>query len=143
MAAVKRFTKQEIALEQLETALRLYEAGGEFFSVITLSGAAEEIYRRLLQERGGTGALEALAKGAAALHRHETGVSLPLDGFYEFGNWVKNASKHHSRGEATIICDAEEWAADYLQRAITNYFALTGDASPTMLKFEQGRRNRP
>jgi hypothetical protein len=44
------YEKKIVALTQLETALRLYLEGIDYFSVITLAGAAEEIFGRLLDE---------------------------------------------------------------------------------------------
>ena len=49
---LQTYDKRSIALEQIETALRLYREGNDFFSVITLAGAAEEIYGKILSSRG-------------------------------------------------------------------------------------------
>ena len=55
---------QCVALRQLETACRLYEEG-DYYSVITLAGAAEELLGKLLKENGGENALDSIKKDMA------------------------------------------------------------------------------
>ena len=120
---IQRFTRQEIALQQMETALELFFRQEALFSVITLAGAAEEILGQLLQERGGNrgsaGSLGSIfrilrpanrkGQGKEGLSGHELGAFVHLD-------------PHH---EAVFL----------LGRAIEDYLALTGAPSAAMLKF--------
>ena len=49
---------QDVALRQLETALRLYFESEDYYSVITLAGASEEIFGKLLGENNVKNALK-------------------------------------------------------------------------------------
>jgi hypothetical protein len=50
--AVERITKLEATRRQLRTAIRLFTQGGDPVSVHTLTAAAHEVLRDLLQARG-------------------------------------------------------------------------------------------
>ena len=65
---IESHSKTDIALRQLETALRLFDEGQDYYSVVTLAGAADEILGRLLESQGGVSALVSLTKAAAAIH---------------------------------------------------------------------------
>ena len=56
---------QCVALRQLETALRLYFEQEDYYSVITLAGAAEEILGNLLKENGSEHELDSIKKYTA------------------------------------------------------------------------------
>lgn len=58
----------DIARMQLETAIRLFFLGEDYFSVVTLAGASEEIYGRILQLLGKEPALHARARTTRILH---------------------------------------------------------------------------
>jgi hypothetical protein len=58
----------DLALDQLESALRLYFEGKDFASVITLAGAADEIFGKLLSASGKEHSLESLTKAVTAIH---------------------------------------------------------------------------
>lgn len=62
------FDRKSIALRQLETALRLYFEGEDYFSVITLAAVADEIFGKLLTARGIENSLESLKKAVADIH---------------------------------------------------------------------------
>ena len=55
---MQTYSKQSIALAQLETALRLFSVGEDLISVITLAGAAEEILGKLVKSQGRDNSLD-------------------------------------------------------------------------------------
>jgi hypothetical protein len=123
---IQRYAKKDIALAQIETALRLYFEGEELFSVVTLAGAAEEILGQLLRAKGtGPGALfrsvlEVLRPG----ERKRSG---------EGGGQVQET-------EDFIHLDARGEALFLLGRAIDDYHSLTGAFSAGMLRFNREAR---
>src|SRR3989304_520601 len=116
------YDKRCIALTQIETALRLYREGDDYFSALTLAGAAEEIFGKLLKARGQSNALDDLTSGAVLLHKHLFGEEAGAKEFAERANRARNALKHlEAGGFPTITLDIREEAKDMLNRAIDNY----------------------
>lgn len=128
------FDKKHIALAQLETALRLYFEGEDFFSVITLSGASEEIFGKILSARGVENSLEAKKKAVAAIHLRLYGEELAPKDVADRANRARNAMKHPS---PTITMDAKEEARDKLNAAIDNYWLLEQWLTPLMERFQR------
>ena len=176
---------EHAALQQLETALRLYCEGEDYYSAITLAGAAEEILGKTLaaknEERRKTLGLgeedaaekipEELFGDASFLYenalesdiRNAAILSEALDGegllqkesdtpeerrqqereYKKFSkeianhaNYPRNALKHWSPGEPEDkVFDAQKEAKDMLDRAIENYYRLTGQLTSAMEKF--------
>lgn len=120
-----------IADGQLETAGRLYRAGKDYYSVITLAGAAEEIYGKLLKHHGGEPALESLAKCVSALHKIDYGEDLPDKEIYCLANEARNSLKHWSASDPKLEFDAKREAEDMLERAVRNREKLTDAFLPT------------
>jgi hypothetical protein len=75
------YDKRFIALTQLESALRLFREGDDYFSTLTVAGAAEEILGDLLRSRDQQNALDDLTSGAVLTHKHLFGKERP-DPFY-------------------------------------------------------------
>jgi hypothetical protein len=119
---IQRFSRQEIALHQIETALSLFSREGDLFSVITLAGAAEEILGQLLQQRGSKpGAMASIfriLRPASKKKPESEGLSgHEVDGF--------------------VHLDPYHEAMFLLGRAIDDYIALSGAPSAGMLKFKE------
>ena len=113
---IRSYQKREIALSQLETALGLYFADGDLFSVVTLAGAAEEI----------------LAQVASA-SRGRTRVSI-------FEILRLTPARNEMRplrheDDDTVHMDLRQEAVFLLGRAIENYRTLAGELTPAMLRF--------
>ena len=130
---------QCVAFRQLETALRLYFEGEDYYSVTTLASASEGVFGKLLGER--ENALASHKKAASEIHKRIYGEELPKRkeaGYHP--NDVVNFLKHGpSSGEQRIMeFDAKEEAKGTLCRAIDNYYALTTDLSPAMSRFNEG-----
>ena len=124
---------EDMALEQLDTALRLYfEEEKSYYSVITLAGAAEELLGKLLKENGQKTALNITTKKGRAVSERLRGEdeAAPERWFATRANNAKNRLKHGSPNQSkSVEFDAEEEAKDMLQRAIDNYSMLTKDIS--------------
>jgi hypothetical protein len=58
--SVPSFTKQELAMHQLDRAIRLLFEEGDCISAITLAGAAEEILGDMVKRQGGVSAHQEL-----------------------------------------------------------------------------------
>ena len=102
---------------QLLQALRLYEEGEDYYSVITLAGAAEEIFGRLASKKGLKCALDTLKATLPLISerffQQELGAGEVSDSVNRAKNWLKH-------GEDTLSFDAEFEAEDMLERAIRN-----------------------
>lgn len=139
--AVATYEKRAIALAQLETALRLFEGQSDYFSVVTLAGATDEIFGRLLEEIGKEPFVKALAKGAAELYMLMVGTDVGARAFVDRANRARNDFKHHSPGQSqSVSLDPREEAIDMLDRAVTDYWRLEATMTPAMKKFVDGQR---
>jgi len=125
---IQNYAKKEIALNQLETALGLFFAKRELFSVITLAGAAEDILGQLLQQRDGrgTGSFRAVLN----LLRPSQ-AKAPGD--------AANASRET---DLHVHMDVQQEALFLLGRAIDDYQALAGELSASMLRFNEEVRGK-
>ncbi len=116
-------SKQEIAKVQLEDAIELF-LERKWISAVTLAGAAEEIFARLLNLRGEPSAAEETWKEIEEV-RATTG--LPYAGsrtkkeaFHEW-NEMKNALKHHSgKDQDPLTFNAFDAAFEMINRANIN-----------------------
>ena len=125
-----------IARTQLDTALHLYFAGEDYYSVVTLAGASEEILGKLLSEAGNNTALDSLKKDVSAVHKALFGEDLQEKQISDRANEMRNSLKHGTRGKAKAIkFDARAEAKDMLNRAVDNYYTLTGELATTMDKY--------
>jgi hypothetical protein len=134
---LERHDRRLMALTQLETALRLYFDGADYYSTITLSGAADEIFGQLLKARGQEPRLESIKKAVAAMFEHLQGRPLEPARVAERANHARNALKHWNEGQPLVVeFDAIEEAKDMLERAISNYWALEAKLSAAMTRFQ-------
>lgn len=138
---VATYEKELVAREQLETAIRLFEEGHDFFSVITLAGAADEILGKLAKEAGASSSLDSLTAAAVAIHQHLFQEPGDAKWIADRANRARNALKHLNTAQGrTVTLDPVEEAIDMLDRAITNYWSLTLTLTPTMDRYERSRR---
>ena len=128
---------QCIALKQLETALRLFFEWEDYYSVITLAGASEEIFGKLLSSEGGENSLDSIKKDVSAVHNELFSQNLKDKEIADRANKVRNNLKHWSSGKQELVeFDAQEEAKDMLNRAIDNYYSLTGNLTASMRQFQ-------
>src|SRR4051794_2975004 len=124
--AIRAYDRRDLALKQLETALQLYFSNGDRASVITLSGAADEIFGKLLERSGRDSSLKSLVSAVTAIRAALFGEALEaqeVKHIADRANLAKNSLKHI--GETDIVkLDLETEACDMLNRAIDNYWAL-------------------
>jgi len=102
---------------QLLQALRLYEEGEDYYSVITLAGAAEEIFGRLSRKMGLGCAVDRLKVTLPMLSKRFLQQELRPREAAESVNRAKNWLKH---GEDPLSFDARFEAQEMLERAIQN-----------------------
>jgi len=120
---IEKFHKKEIGSQQLETALQLFFAGRDLFSVITLAGAAEEILGQLLHQRDREGmgtfrsVLDLLRPGKAQ------------GGAGRGGDWHET--------DLYVHMDARQEAVFLLGKAIDCYQALGGGLTGEMRRFSE------
>ena len=103
---------------QLLQALRLYEEGEDYYSVITLAGAAEEIFGTLSRKMGLGCALDRLKAMLPMLSERFLQQELGTREAAKSVNRAKNWLKHD--GEDQLGFDARFEAEDMLERAIQN-----------------------
>jgi hypothetical protein len=121
----------DLAADQLETAIGLFIGGGhDRFSVITLAGAADGIFTRLVNHVGGESFIEALVRDAdepttrGAMGKHVNDLL--------FINYLK----HMDDGEdGAILIDVEECAVAAILKAIANFVKLGGDKADFVQAF--------
>ena len=122
------YPKLDVACQQLETALRLFFETEEYFSVITLAGAAEEILGAHLKIKGEITSLESLVQGAVRISEALAGTPSEPIAIRKIANHAKNSSKHmDDETDATFRAYPKRDASDILSRAIDNYYDLMSD----------------
>ncbi|KOR41057.1 hypothetical protein ADT25_17850 [Xanthomonas oryzae] len=120
-------SKTEIAKRQLVTACKLYMAGDDYLSVLTLAGAAEEILGVLLQRSGKTNSLDDIV----ALDRRLGGNRSRKQVSDEI-NLARNCAKHANNPTEDVVSIASGEADAMLARAIANYVDQTSDIPDEM-----------
>lgn len=135
---VRAYYRDDLALQQLETALRIFFEGGDFASVVTLAGAADEIFGKLLAADGRENSLEILKKAVVAIHLKLYGETIEPGLIAERANHARNNLKHWDRTQPLIVkLDLSQEATDMLSRAIDNYWALKEKLTPAMERFQR------
>jgi len=135
---IRAYYRAELALSQLETALRLYFEGSDFASVVTLAATADEIFGNLLKSEGRESSLESLKKSVAAIHQKLYGEPIEPSLAADRANRARNSLKHWNPGDPHIVkFDLPEEARDMLFRAIDNYWTLEQKLSPAMERFQR------
>lgn len=132
ISGLERWSKQDLAKSQLELALRLYLKGSEYPSVITLAGAAEEIFGRIAVTKNLKPALKRNLHELLDRHKRLFGEEAKENDFATLKNYAKNALKH---GVEDVILDLEEEAAKLLVRALENYQLCSGTEHPKKIMF--------
>jgi hypothetical protein len=128
--------KTEIARRQIETALDLFFAQGDLFSIITLAGAGEEILGDLLRRSGARNMMDEIKD----LDKCLTGTGRDPKIVNKEVNGIRNALKHaHDPSEDELEVDSEH-AVAMLTRAVANYVSLEEKLTPAMLKFYEHLR---
>jgi len=115
------YLRVDLAKEQLEVALALFLDHQFFAAVITLAGAAEEIFGKELIRRGNQSALEWKFDHIKVSHELLYRKNLPPKAFFAEENRIRNALKHLGGNDtATLDANLEEAACWMLVRACEN-----------------------
>jgi hypothetical protein len=121
------------------STLSLFFEAKDFVSALTLAGAAEEILGKLLEQQGQTHALGHIIDGSLKLNDVEPGSPeepRARRATANLANQFKNRLKHYSEEDATTF-SVDFYAAEIIDRAITNYFAYTGQETKKMKRFKE------
>jgi hypothetical protein len=138
--AIEAHDRRTMADTQLETALSMYFEGRDFYSVITLAGAADEIFGQILADQGKDNQLEIIKKNVAAIHKW-AGNEGDTSWVAKRANLARNALKHWSKGQPMVVnFDVVEEARDMLDRAIINLWRLGGVPSQAAARFLSEKR---
>ena len=132
---VQTFPILELATHQLERALRLFLDEGDYVCAITLAGAGEEILGKLLEQSGRQHALDSWTDDCVTIGREIHGEHWKPEAFKSMANAFRNCLKHHNESDGEVITVPKEAAMELLDRAIENYWRLTSDLTPLMLRY--------
>jgi hypothetical protein len=130
--------KKELARSQLNVALRLYMAGEEYPSVITLAGAAEEILGKVVSELGLKPALKRALGELLEAHRTIWGQEAKETDYAQLRTRARNEMKHRCSG-ADVSLDYEKESAQLISRALENYLLCFGSPHPEQQQFTKKR----
>lgn len=136
--AVEQHKKVDIALAQLEAAIRLFFYGREYVAALTLAGAAEEIYGRMLQALGKESALYSYARSYSLLMKAFENQELDEREIRRQRNAARNSVKHFDTfSDLTVVFDEREEAIQMISHAITNYKSLHLPITEELERFEK------
>ncbi len=128
--------KLDIAREFLDAAINFYMDGQNYFCVIHLAAAAEELFGAHLpeEERIGTRAW----KAEKALRFFDTGNAPSDSEARRYVNEWKNEVKHMDNGKPDWLSIDPAFAAEHhIDQALVNYGKLGLWKSPTIRRFEE------
>jgi len=137
--AIRAYYRRDLALAQLETALQLYFESGDRGSIITLAGAADEVFGKYLERAGRESSFKSLVVAVTEIRARMFGEPLEQEevkAIADRANSARNSLKHI--GETDIVkFDLETEARDMLYRAIDNYWSLEQTLTPAMERFQR------
>ncbi|GAB1267482.1 hypothetical protein NBRC116493_07350 [Aurantivibrio infirmus] len=139
---IEHYKKVDIAKAQLDAAIKLYFIGDEYFSSITLAGAAENVFGSILKLLGKEPALYSFARTERMIVQALHGEEVDENELRKAMNDVRNNIKHFSGlGEQEISLDPKESAEHMINRAISNLEELNLPKSKAIELFEKYYEN--
>lgn len=135
---IRDYYKTDIATAQIDMACRIFLAGEDYFSALTLAGAGEEILGKILFKRGHPNAVEKDAETFALIKEIHTGHKPDQKESRDVLNRARNEAKHFSvsgQDKDPIQVDPESEADGMIHRAISNDHMVTGTYTEQMLEF--------
>ncbi|MGR5079932.1 hypothetical protein [Photobacterium swingsii] len=123
---MEKYNKFDIALEYLDVASRLFIEGRNYFSIIHLAGAGEEILGKYC-ESVEIDSEVAKYKKSAIKWQSKFDASLKVKDVLAEYNYSKNAIKHFDNkkcGDAIVQLDIKNEAENMLRRAYNNLESL-------------------
>lgn len=124
----------DVAEVQLKRAILLFFNEQDFISALTLAGAAEEILGKLLQKKGKKHALDESIEISIRMEKMFFGTASAPKDVASVANYFRNKLKHYNEQEP-LHFSADYFAAEIIDRAIDNYWELTGRETPEITKF--------
>jgi hypothetical protein len=119
--------KIEIALNQLKTAIELFNKKN-YISAITLAGASEEILSRIAEAEKGTSAVRGIKKIFDFFADYTKKDRIPYSKIRKEFNQIKNELKHNNSGtNETLKENFEHEAVEFILGAIMNYEVIFGE----------------
>ena len=115
-------TKAELAEHQLDRAIRLFLEEKDYVCAITLAGAAEEIFGKLLENQGLKPALASVVDACVDMGQKIYKEAWPRKGFVAMENSYRDGLKHITDGNPLTV--TREAAVEIIDRAVQNYVAL-------------------
>jgi hypothetical protein len=103
ISAYKSMTKQELALSQLNVAVRLYLQDEEYPAAITLAGAAEEILGKIAMSMGHVPSFKRKVRDLCEMFQAIWGREANEKDFADLRNRARNELKHIGNGEPPLI----------------------------------------
>ena len=132
----KKYEKIDIAGQMLETALSLFMEGKDYFSVVQLAGACDEILGKYVNLKGIATSLETEIAESISLKKSLSGRHSTVKDTRDSLNQFKNSIKHmNDSSDAIVIMDPEFEAETMLDRAIINWWNLGRYSTPSIEKF--------
>jgi hypothetical protein len=122
LSALPTYSKLEIAVHQLDRAIKLLLDEKDPISAITLAGAAEEILGKLVNEAGGTNSLEDFIDECIRIGGYAANDRSIRKEFADMQNYHRNQLKHLSDGSDITI--SLECANGIIERAAENLWLL-------------------
>jgi hypothetical protein len=132
-------TRLQVAEHQLEKALLLFLDENDYVSAITLAGASEEILGKLLEKEGKEHAMGSFINFCIAEGKAVSNVNWHRKDFVHMATFFRNSLKHYTNhkgeDEDEVITIPPEAAIEILDRAINNYWSLTGRTTSSIIRF--------
>jgi len=134
--SAKEFKIVDIARTQLETAIRLFFYAEDYFSVVTLAGASEEILGKILVELGKEPSHASYSRTFSLVVEALSGEQIPEKTIKKSTNRARNKLKHfNSMQDLHVVLNPREEAIHMLNRAIENYVKLNLPKSEVIDRF--------
>jgi len=140
---LRKYEKIDIVDQMLETALSLFNEGEDYFSVLQIAGACEEILGKYLESKGRNTSLQSDAELFVAIKRILSRSETTVKKAIIFLNKPKNSIKHLSdNNDTTVIMDPREDAKAVINRAISNWWNLNRELTPLMKEFKKSQEQK-
>lgn len=137
--SIPSYSKLELAVHQLDRAIKLFIDEHDYISAITLSGAAEEISGKLLEGKTGTNEFKELIEECLELSSRTPGGAIEAKEFREIFTHHRNELKHIGSGADISISAA--CAHQFVDRAMQNLRRLGVADSPEIQRYTDCRKD--
>jgi hypothetical protein len=131
------YTKRELAVHQLDCAIRLVLDDDDVICAVTLAGAAEEILGKLVEQLGKKHSLRGFIDECMARQSLRPDEAWKRKDFADIANHFRNELKHYAEGsDIAVTPDA---AYDLIDRAAENLRLLEGQETEQVRRYMNWR----